>query len=469
MLDLDHTTGPNPEPTTPRQRLAPGTILGDGYEIVRSVAAGGFGAVYEARHQPGNRRVAVKVLHAWLADDPKTRERFRRELQAPAQIAHPGIVEVLDADVDPSGIPFLVMDWLEGETLRERLGQGPLSLTELRDVFDPFLDALDAAHTAGFVHRDLKPENCILTRDADGVERPRIVDFGLARKTGARSVTVTGTSLGTPRYMSPEQFVNAKVVGPESDVWAVGAMMYEALVGEPPFVADRPHALMLQILTEAHPPLKTRLPHLSPRLAALIERCLDKEPGRRPPDARALRSLFLGAYAAISGGLALRTIPEMPKTDAAEHAARPPDSESRRRRAEAPTESAHPPTRGAPPTPAAPSTTSSRAGALLWVSGAFAALGLLAAIALGIFLILGRSVDHEPPVRRAPPAPIPPPTLPAPAPMQPVLTPIAPPPREPASAPPAESPPAPTRAPEGDRPVDPLRPLTEPLDRLIFQ
>ncbi|MCA9606034.1 MAG: serine/threonine protein kinase, partial [Myxococcales bacterium] len=190
----------------PRPHLLPGTKLCDRYQLIRPVAAGGFGAVYLAEQILTGRRVAIKVLHAWLAHDDHTRERFRRELSAPAEIDHPGIVDVIDADVDPTGTPFLVMEWLEGQTLRQRLKEGACSLTELRDLFAPLLSALEAAHDAGFVHRDLKPENVIIARGPDGVERPRIVDFGLARRTGAKTVTVTGTSLGTPRYMSPEQF-----------------------------------------------------------------------------------------------------------------------------------------------------------------------------------------------------------------------------------------------------------------------
>jgi len=498
MPDIKHTAPSNPAAMVPRQRLVPGTMLGDRYEIVRALAQGGFGAVYEARHVHAKRRVAVKVLHAWLADDPNTRERFRRELQAPAQIAHPGIVEVLDADVDPSGIPYLVMDYLEGETLRERLEQGRLSLTELRDVFDPFLDALDAAHSAGFIHRDLKPENCMLIRDSDGVERPRIVDFGLARKTGANSVTVTGTSLGTPRYMSPEQFMDAKEVGPESDVWSVGAMMYEALVGEPPFGAKRSHALMLQILTEAHPPVKSHLPHLPPRLARLIEQCLDKEPGNRPPDAHALRSRFLGAFAAISGGLALRTIPEMPQSNIAVSVSKP-SAESLQTRNQRPPRAARvtqaarprptPPTAQqpswmpAPPTFERPSASPKRA--IFLVIGLVVAFAVMTVMAVAFYVLFVRLDDsgalHTERPRQ---------TQPAHASEPGAVTPMRPVPSEVSARPEAPTPwedQADTEGPaypddededeeedeeeeeEDEGSGHPLAPLTAPLDQLLFE
>jgi len=389
---------------SPRDALPPGTVLGGRYELVRAVAAGGFGAVYEARHVHTSRRVAVKVLHAWLAHDPDTRERFRRELQAPAEIGHPGIVDIVDADIEDGGTPFLVMEWLEGETLRARIRRaGTLSLTELRDLFDPFLDALASAHAAGFVHRDLKPENCILQRAADGEERLRLVDFGLARKTGARSVTISGTSLGTPRYMSPEQFIDAKTVGPPADVWAVGAMMYEALVGEAPFSAKSPQALMLSILTKDHVPITARLPGCPSRLAQTIELCLRKEPTERPPDAQKLRSRFLGAYAAISGGMALRTIPEMRSSTPEDHAPRADRSEQataappRRDVAPAPT----PPTRDpAPPPPVIhpASASSSRTPALALAAVAVIVLGLVGAFAIVAWLLLAPTPreDAEP-------------------------------------------------------------------------
>jgi len=389
---------------SPREALPSGTVLGGRYELVRPVAAGGFGAVYEARHVHTSQRVAVKVLHAWLANDPDTRERFRRELQAPAEIGHPGIVDIVDADID-EGTPFLVMEWLEGETLRARMRRaGTLSLTELRDLFDPFLDALAAAHAAGFVHRDLKPENCILQRGSDGEERLRLVDFGLARKTGARSVTISGTSLGTPRYMSPEQFIDAKTVGPAADVWAVGAMMYEALVGEPPFAAKSAQALLLAILTREHVPITARLPGCPSRLAQAIEQCLRKEPAERPRDASALRSQFLGAYAAISGGVALRTIPEMRASTREDHAPPPDRSEQATavpgRRSPAapipPTRDPEPPPPRITPRPAsAPST--SRTPALLIAAIGVVVLGLVGTFAVVAWLVLSPTrEDPEP-------------------------------------------------------------------------
>jgi serine/threonine-protein kinase len=262
-------------------------VLGQRYQIVREVGAGSFGTVYEARHVHTLRTVALKVLHSHTADDEATRERFRREVQAPAQIGHPGIVEVYDAHVDDTGPPFVAMRWLEGETLRAYFVRETPPLGRVLELFEQLLDALAAAHDAGFVHRDLKPDNVFVEHTEAG-PAIRILDFGLARRVQATSITDTGTALGTPRYMSPEQFMNAKAAGPTADVWAVGAMLYEALSGEPPFRDRSSHALMLKVLTTPPTPLVDLAPHVPRTLAAVVERCLSKEQGDRPADARQL-------------------------------------------------------------------------------------------------------------------------------------------------------------------------------------
>ncbi len=483
----------------PRPHLLPGTRLGDRYELIRPVAAGGFGAVYLAEHVHTGRRVALKVLHAWLAHDDDTRERFRRELSAPAAIDHPGIVDVIDADVDPTGTPFLVMEWLEGQTLRQRMKEGRCSLTELRDLFAPLLGALEAAHDAGFVHRDLKPENVIIARGPDGVERPRIVDFGLARQTGARTVTVTGTSLGTPRYMSPEQFMDSKAVGPTADVWSVGVMMYEALTGSSPFEAESPHQLMLKILVEPHVPVSARLPACPSRLASMIDGCLEKEPGGRPSNARALRFLFLGAYAAISGGVDLRTIPEMSVAKTAEMAPSVPDQATANQRPggrgpEAMPRAEHPPPPPSPfaratpepsPLPAAPPTPAPwapptpvvprtqplppshspeprRVPTIFIVGPIVGLLGVLVALGIGAWMILERSEAEA--VDR-PQRPVAAPVAPPPSPMTPNPPPV------PTPGSPAQ--PGPSPEPSGRTGAaaepGPLHPITGPIDRVLFE
>ncbi len=276
-----------PAKRTPRRELAPGSVFAHRYEIVREVGAGSFGTVYQARHVHTLRVVALKVLHKHTAEDEAARERFKREVQAPAQIRHPGIVEVYDAHVDEGGRPFVAMRWLEGETLRAHFESQTPTLGRVLELFEQLLDALAAAHDAGFVHRDLKPDNVFVEQTEAGPAL-RILDFGLARRVQSTSVTHTGTALGTPRYMSPEQFMNAKQAGPTADVWAVGAMLYEALSGEPPFREHTSHALMLKVLTTPPRPLVELAPHVPRTLASVVERCLCKERVGRPADGRAL-------------------------------------------------------------------------------------------------------------------------------------------------------------------------------------
>ena len=224
-------------------------------------------------------------------------------------------MQVLDADVEEDGTPFVAMELLEGEPLRAAIARGDLTPQATLRLFDGLLDALGAAHAAGFVHRDLKPENVFVVSGA----RPevRILDFGLARREGSISITETNTALGTPRYMSPEQFMNAKGVGPPADVWAVGVMLYEALSGgQRPFGARSSNALMLQILTAPHAPLEARIPAA---LARLVDRCLDKEPGKRPADGAALRRELSAIGRALDASDATTT-PRPPRAPAIERA-----------------------------------------------------------------------------------------------------------------------------------------------------
>ncbi len=305
-----------------RASLVPGDVVGQRYQILAEVASGAFGTVYRAKHVHTLRVVALKVLHAHTSLDEAARERFRREVCAPTLIGHPGVVEVLDADIDQEGAPFVAMEWLDGETLRATLAEGR-PLTVALDLVEQLLDALAAVHEAGFVHRDLKPENVFVTREPDGKERAHILDLGLARRKDSVSVTSTGTALGTPRYMSPEQFMSAKHVGPPADVWAVGVMLYELVSGEAPFLGASSHALMLQIITTAHTPVLESAPSVPAPLAALIDRCLAKEAGDRPRDARALLN-ELGAVRALLGDAeAAATIREMPSIQLADTFPRP--------------------------------------------------------------------------------------------------------------------------------------------------
>jgi serine/threonine protein kinase len=258
------------------------------YSIERSLAHGSMGHVYVARHTLTYTRVALKVLRSDLEADAQAEERFLREVRAAAQIGHEGIVKVYDAGRSSDGRLYLAMELLSGETLEERMSRMRGERLAVMDWLLHVLEPLAAAHAQGIVHRDLKPANVFITREADGSERVKLLDFGLARDTRQKSGTETGIALGTPYYMSPEQATRPKHVGPASDVWSLGVMMYEVLSGQMPFDGETLHAVVIHSTTTPHMPLEAREPTLDFALCALVDDCLSKEPKGRPADATEL-------------------------------------------------------------------------------------------------------------------------------------------------------------------------------------
>jgi serine/threonine protein kinase len=273
---------------------SPGAIVAGRYEIIDRLAAGGMGVVFRARHALSQRIVALKLVHPHVALDPRAAQRFRREASVAAEIGHDGIVQVLDAGVDHDGALFLAMELLEGESLRDRLCREGTTRGEAIALIDAMLDPLAAAHARGFVHRDLKPENVFVMRG----ERVKLLDFGIAKHLAQESATLTGTAIGTPHYMAPEQVMSAKGATPASDVWSIGVMLYEILSGTPPFTGPTPHAVVVRACVDAHVPIAERAPGIGARLAALIDDVLAKEPADRPRDAAALRDRLRDALAA---------------------------------------------------------------------------------------------------------------------------------------------------------------------------
>jgi len=258
------------------------------YIIERSLAHGSMGHVYVARHTLTHAQVALKVLRADLTADTQAEERFLREIRAAARIGHDGIVKVHDAGRSLDGRLYLAMELLSGETLEERLARQRGDRLSAMDWLFRVLSPLEAAHAQGIVHRDLKPANVFIARSQDGSERIKLLDFGLARDTREKSGTETGIAMGTPYYMSPEQATRPKHVGPASDVWSIGVMMYEVLSGHMPFEGETLHAIVIQSSTEAHVPLAERAPHLDDALCSLVDDCLAKDQTLRPANAAAL-------------------------------------------------------------------------------------------------------------------------------------------------------------------------------------
>lgn len=270
-----------------------GATLGGKYLLLRLLGAGGMGEVYEARNQNTGRRVAVKVLLPEMARDHAVVERFLREARTATRIRHPNVVDILDLDVDASdGTPFIVLEYLLGESLESWLAAQPgqrMSVGEAMAILAPVLSAMAEAHRLRIVHRDLKPGNIFLTRGADGRFVPKVIDFGIARVEGShpgeRFRTQTGVAIGTPAYMSPEQAAGEADVDAQTDVWALGVMLYEMITGRLPYEAPNVNLLIGKILYESPTPITAFDRTLSPDVVDLIERAVCRDRAARFPSA----------------------------------------------------------------------------------------------------------------------------------------------------------------------------------------
>jgi serine/threonine-protein kinase len=262
--------------------LRAGDRVGD-YTIEAPLGEGAMGVVYRGSG-PDGRRVAIKVLGASAASQPDALARFRREARVTSELGHPHIVAALDAGETAAGEPYLVMELLEGEDLATLLSrEGRLPPARALTLFAQIASALTAAHALGVVHRDLKPSNLFLTRGADGAEHVKVLDFGVSKVQGGRSVmTRTHASLGTPGYMSPEQVEGrSATVDARADIFALGAILYELLAGRPPFVDLSIPALLHKVVHGDPPPLRALAPGLPAALGAAVERALRKDPAER--------------------------------------------------------------------------------------------------------------------------------------------------------------------------------------------
>ncbi|HEY0135070.1 MAG TPA: serine/threonine-protein kinase, partial [Nannocystis sp.] len=280
--------------------LAPGTLLGGRYRIVRLLAEGGMGVVYEGEHLDLGRRVAIKTLLSELQDQPRLIQRFIREARATCMISHPNVVSVLDIDQTPDGLVFFVMEYLEGEDVSQVLErEGAIAWDRARRIALQVCEALGAAHDRGVVHRDLKPSNCFLVRDENGDERVKVLDFGIAKvlessapRAGSRGPgtgrdlrwlrTSTGEVFGTLAYMAPEH-LNGDLHDHHVDIYAIGVILHEMLTGAPPFSPDVPGTFIQQVLFEPPTPPSQLAPHagIPPDLDYVVMRALEKRPNDR--------------------------------------------------------------------------------------------------------------------------------------------------------------------------------------------
>lgn len=278
-------------------RLPAGAVLANRFELERIAGQGGMGTVYRARDRHSGDWVALKLLDGASADDA---ERFLREAELLSELRHPGIVSYVAHGRTPDGQHFLAMEWLEGETLGQRLLRGPLLISECILLIGQVADALAEAHRLGMVHRDLKPSNLFLP--GGDCARVKLLDFGIARKLSAsHGMTRTGMVVGTPEYMAPEQARGLRELTPAADLFSMGCVLYECLTGQPPFVADHIAAVLVRILFEEPPPVDERRSGIPGPLQELLGRLLRKEPTERFVDATELRGELASVAAALAG------------------------------------------------------------------------------------------------------------------------------------------------------------------------
>lgn len=278
------------------------------YRLGRKLGEGGFGAVYEAMHPLLKRRAAVKVLHRIAGSDSDAVLRFVAEARAVNQIRNRHIIDIFSFGKLADGRHFYVMDLLEGEPLDRFIArEGRCSVENVVQLLRPIAEALDAAHAAGVVHRDLKPQNIYLIWDAEGETVPKLLDFGMAKLLGdSRVHTVSGTPLGTPLYMSPEQ-ARGDVVDGRSDVYALGVLCHELLTGQLPITGENTIAVLMAHIIQAPPRMSEVCPELSPELDQPVLNMLAKKPEDRPATASlALNEL---ASAAERAGLSVPSGP----------------------------------------------------------------------------------------------------------------------------------------------------------------
>lgn len=274
-----------------------GQSLGN-YRLTGSLGFGAMGHVYSAEHQLMGRKAAIKVLSEQLSQNAEVVERFLNEARAVNDIRHPHVVEITDfGQVD--GRYYLIMELLEGETLADYMAQcGALSATEVVRIGSQIASALDAAHRHGIVHRDLKPDNIFLIEHQDYPTFVKVLDFGVAKLMGPKHrargrLTEVGALIGTPHYMSPEQCLGELDVGPLSDVYSLGIMLYEMACGELPFDSDNLSRLLLSHINETPPPVSSHGYELPEFLTEAIDKAIRKTPEERHPSMQAFRGALL--------------------------------------------------------------------------------------------------------------------------------------------------------------------------------
>ncbi len=278
------------------------------YTVLGQLGAGAMGEVYLAEHRHLKRKAALKLLSREIVDRPDLLERFFLEARATSAIAHPGIVQIFDCEVEATGRPYIVMEYLTGETLAATLARrGALPAVTVARMARGMAEALEAAHAKGIVHRDLKPENIFV--EAEPPDAIKLVDFGIAKlagdfQAGQVHKTRSGSLLGTPLYMSPEQCRDSANIDYRTDIYSLGCVIYEMLTRRPPFVYDALGDLVVAHMTEAPQSVRTVNPSVPEALAELVAELLRKDPAARPLSMRAVADRLAGFLARAT------TVPE---------------------------------------------------------------------------------------------------------------------------------------------------------------
>lgn len=286
-----------------------GQVFAERYVIDSVLGLGGMSIVYKATHKLMNRTVAIKMLKKKLMEDVLLLERFRVEAQAASSLNHQNIITIYDFGVTWDNEPYLVMDCLDGESLDDMIEKtGPLSVERALPVFKQICDGLDAAHKKGIIHRDLKPANVVLLKNEDGSDLIKLVDFGIAKvmpqegQSGQR-LTQTGELFGSPIYMSPEQ-CQGRALDARSDLYGLGCLMYEALVGSPPFIGQSFLETLNMHVNETAKPLSEASPTTAvpPELEQIIMQCMAKDPTQRFASAAEIRDHLSAVSVNLPGG-----------------------------------------------------------------------------------------------------------------------------------------------------------------------
>ncbi|MDH5493922.1 MAG: protein kinase, partial [Myxococcales bacterium] len=273
-----------------------GRVLAGQYRIERALGSGGMAFVYEVTELASGRRVALKLLRASVASSAEAAERLRREGELLRRIRHPSVVSIEGHGQLSDGTIYVAMELLEGETLGAVMRRERMSPAELLPIVSAAAEGLEAAHRMGVIHRDMKPDNIFIARDA-----VKLLDFGIAKAFDYERLTQTGQVIGTPRYMAPEQLAADPELDARVDVYAMGVILYEALAGQPPFVATNPGELIVAIIHGKVAPLRLYRPELPPELEAVILRCMARSREARYGSIREAAEAFANVASALGG------------------------------------------------------------------------------------------------------------------------------------------------------------------------